>query len=89
VSDSEVELIIYENEDIDKYLLNWETLYNGLPNLPSQYEKPKIITMKQWDSILIPIGLRHTAKSLINNAVIIECSTFHQDSDSYRILKGD
>ena len=34
-------------------------------------------------------GRPHQIEALVNNSIIIEVSTFHEDRDSYRIMKGD
>jgi mannose-6-phosphate isomerase-like protein (cupin superfamily) len=41
------------------------------------------------DSFHVPPGLVHRMKGYKGDAEIIEFSTHHEDSDSYRVLKGD
>jgi quercetin dioxygenase-like cupin family protein len=44
--------------------------------------------MKVGDSLDIPVGLVHSVLAL-EDSEIIEFSTHHEDSDSYRVIKGD
>lgn len=44
--------------------------------------------LQEGDVIDIPLGTPHKVRAL-TDAVIIEISTHHEDSDSYRIEKGD
>ena len=48
----------------------------------------KALQIKSGDVIDIPSGTPHKLTAL-ENSVIIEISTHHEDSDSYRIEKGD
>jgi mannose-6-phosphate isomerase len=45
-------------------------------------------TVVEGKCIDIPIGLPHQIEAL-EDSIIIEVSTHHEDSDSYRIEKGD
>lgn len=44
--------------------------------------------LSKGDSFHVPVGTRHFLYA-IEDSNIIEFSTHHEDSDSYRILKGD
>jgi oxalate decarboxylase/phosphoglucose isomerase-like protein (cupin superfamily) len=47
------------------------------------------IVLVPGDSFHVPEGLRHQMKGLCEENELIEFSTHHEDSDSYRIEKGD
>jgi len=52
-------------------------------------EKADKIILSIGQKFHVPVGLRHQMKALDPNSEIIEFSTKHHDSDSYRIIKGD
>ena len=85
VSQGEIELTVYDNPEIDQYVVSWENWNNGLPNLPKHLEKPQKFLLKANDSFNIPVGMRHTITST-QPSVIIEFSTHDDPEDSYRIL---
>jgi mannose-6-phosphate isomerase-like protein (cupin superfamily) len=47
------------------------------------------LILHSGDSFHVPIGLKHRMKGLLKTNVLIEFSTHHEDSDSYRIIPGD
>lgn len=46
------------------------------------------IVLEPGDSVDVPRGTRHQMEGLLDS-ILIEFSTEHKDSDSYRIIKGD
>jgi mannose-6-phosphate isomerase-like protein (cupin superfamily) len=44
--------------------------------------------LEEGESLHIPVGLRHQIIAL-TNARVLEISTYHEESDSYRLVKGD
>ena len=44
--------------------------------------------LKEGESLHIPVGLRHQVIALTDSRVL-EISTYHDDDDSYRLVKGD
>jgi len=76
----EIELLYYQNIDIDKLVTDWENIYN--------IEEINKINLVSGESFHIPIGMRHSVKAFMDSK-IIETSTQHFEEDSYRILKGD
>lgn len=48
----------------------------------------QMLVMTPGESLDIPVGLVHSVEAL-EDSEIIEFSTHHEDSDSYRIIKGD
>lgn len=51
-------------------------------------EKLSVI-LKAGDTWVNEPGEPHQIESLEDNSILIEASTFHEDSDSYRIIPGD
>jgi mannose-6-phosphate isomerase-like protein (cupin superfamily) len=54
----------------------------------SHFYPVSAILLKQGQSIEIPPGLGHRMTAVGGNAAIIEFSSHHEDSDSYRIETG-
>jgi mannose-1-phosphate guanylyltransferase len=50
--------------------------------------KEYTVAMSPGDSLLIPAGQVHQIHAL-QDSEILEVSTMHEESDSYRVLKGD
>ena len=48
----------------------------------------KSIILKKGDSFHIPVGMRHQVTA-IEKTIILEISTHHEDTDSYRLHNGD
>lgn len=61
------------------FIFNWIDTENGVTNTMELFK---------GDSVTIPIGMPHQLHALTDGE-IIEVSTQHFDSDSYRIYKGD
>jgi quercetin dioxygenase-like cupin family protein len=53
------------------------------------FESAPEMILCQGDVFEVPIGLRHQMVALEPDSKIMEFSTQHFDSDSYRIIKGD
>jgi quercetin dioxygenase-like cupin family protein len=51
-------------------------------------EMAKSIILHVGDTFHIKAGLRHRMKAIVESE-IIEISTTHEESDSYRVIKGD
>jgi mannose-6-phosphate isomerase-like protein (cupin superfamily) len=71
--------------------LNWDILHHYRPHIIKDGPRPLTIEslrLQRGDTFYVPRQMRH---ALIANrdTTIIEFSTEHFDSDSYRILKGD
>lgn len=49
----------------------------------------KNIILKEGDTWVNEPGQPHQIESLEDNSILIEASTFHQDSDTYRVIPGD
>lgn len=78
-----VVITYYDDENFDKMLHSWSDVETGVLNGWLKRE-----TLLVNDAFHIPVGLRHTVKGL-RDSRILEISTQHFDSDSYRVLKGD
>jgi len=52
------------------------------------YDKRNFTALKQGDCVYIEKGFPHKLIALDDNATIIEVSTQHFDSDSYRIYRN-
>ena len=48
-----------------------------------------VLNMTKGDTLEVPPGLMHQFKSTCDLAEIMEVSTFHDDEDSYRVVRGD
>jgi len=76
------------------HLLKTETFWLESGELLVEYgydddiTKAEKIILKPGDRFHVPIGLRHRMTGLLDT-VMFEFSTHHEDSDSYRIIKGD
>lgn len=53
----------------------------------SDISKAEEVILKKGQVFHIPIGLKHQFEGL-KDSIIIEFSTHHEDSDSYRIFEG-
>jgi len=51
-------------------------------------EKAQSVTLTQGDCFHVPPGLRHQMHAL-QDCELFEFSTHHEDSDSYRVIRGD
>ena len=68
----------YHMEKTETFLL-----FHGMILMEIDHEKPKI--MNAGELIHIPPLTKHRFTGLVEpNSMILECSTFHEDSDSYR-----
>lgn len=48
------------------------------------------LDLYKGDSVFIPAGLPHRFLGIFEPvSILVECSTFHKESDSYRIMNGD
>jgi D-lyxose ketol-isomerase len=47
-----------------------------------------VAKLKPGDVFNVPVGLVHTMKAKRKDVVLIEFSTHHEDSDSYRLIEG-
>lgn len=67
------------------YILSGEIIFNyyGLEDA-SNFQN----ILSKGDVIDIPVGCPHQIVAL-SDVVIVEVSTTHHDSDSFRVLKGD
>jgi len=52
-------------------------------------EDAKVLVLNPGESIDIPVGLNHRMKGLENVNKLLEVSTQHFETDSYRIERGD
>lgn len=50
------------------------------------YEESESIELSEGQVFHVPIGMRHRFTALDNDALILEISTHHEDSDSIRVL---
>lgn len=87
IQSGKVELVCYCNPEKDVMFPTWDVFHKKL----NQKGTSKWLirqTLEQGQTYHIPVGLRHTLYGF-QDSHVIEFSTQHFDSDSYRVLKGN
>lgn len=77
----------YHKVKNETFYLSKGKIIVSLGTLDSPYIQ-QTLEMNIGESLDIPVGLVHSVLAL-EDSEIIEFSTHHEDSDSYRIIKGD
>lgn len=68
------------------YVQQGSFLIRWIETTTAKIHEEKLYTGDTWVN---EPGQPHQIESLVNNSIIIEASTTHEDSDSYRVFPGD